>query len=40
MLCSEVIAVCSEIRTKQTQCEQHVEYLNIKLVVRKVTARL
>ena len=37
----EIIAVCSDIRTKHsTQGERHVEFLNVKnLVVRKVTAR-
>jgi hypothetical protein len=35
MLYREIIAVCSEIRTKHinTLCEQNVELLNVKLVV-------
>jgi hypothetical protein len=36
MLCSEIIAVCSQIRTKHinTLCGQNVEMLNVKLAVR------
>jgi hypothetical protein len=35
------VAVCYEIRRKHsTQSEYHVEFLNVKLVVRKETARL
>jgi len=32
MLCREIIAVCSEIRTKHinTLCEQNIEFFNIK----------
>ena len=39
MLYREIIAVCSEIHTKHTNtlCEQNVELLNVKLVVRIVT---
>jgi len=39
MLYREIIAVCSEINTKQTNtlCGQNVEFVNVKLVVRKVT---
>jgi hypothetical protein len=39
MLYSEIIAVCSEINTKQinTLCEQNVEFLNVKLAVHIVT---
>jgi len=39
MLYREIIAVCSEIRTKHinTVCGQNVELLNVKLVVRKLT---
>jgi len=35
MLCSEIIAVCSQIHTKHTNtlCGQNVEFLNVKLVV-------
>jgi hypothetical protein len=42
MLCGEIIAVCSEIHIKHinTLCGQNVELLNVKLAVRKVTARL
>ena len=35
------VAVCSDIRTKHSkQSERHVEFLNFKTCVRKVTARL
>jgi len=39
MLYREIIAVCSEIRTKHinTMCGQDVELLNVKLVVYIVT---
>ena len=41
MLCQVKVAVCSEIRTKHlTQSENHAHFFNIKLVVRKVIARL
>jgi len=42
MLCREIIAVCSEIRTKRinTMCGQNVELLNVKLVVHIVTTGL
>jgi hypothetical protein len=42
MLYREIIAVCSEIHTKHinTLRGQNVELLNVKLAVRKVTARL
>jgi hypothetical protein len=35
MLCKEIIAVCSEIRT---MCGQNAEFFNVKLVVQNVTA--
>ena len=40
MLYREIIAVCSQIHTKNTNtlCEQNVELLNVKLVVHIVTA--
>jgi len=35
------VAVCSEIRTKHSkQSEHHVEFLMVKLLVRKETARI
>ena len=39
MLYSELIAVCSQIRTKHinTLCGQNVELLNVKLVIHIVT---
>jgi len=39
MLCSEIIAVCSQIHTKHinTLCGQNVELVNGKLVVHIVT---
>ena len=42
MLCSEIIAVCSEIHTKHinTLCGQNVELLSFKLVVYIVTTEL
>ena len=42
MLYREIIAVCSQIRTKHTNtlCGQNVELLNVKLVVHIVTAGL
>jgi hypothetical protein len=41
MMYKGMIAVCSEIRTKHTtQSEQHIEFLNINLVVRNQTAGL
>jgi len=42
MLYREIIPVCSQIHTKHTntQCGQNVELLNVKLVVRIVTAGL
>jgi hypothetical protein len=42
MLYREIIAVCSQIRIKHvnTRCDQNAELLNVKLVVRKETARL
>jgi len=42
MLYREIIAVCSQIHTKNinTFCEQNVELLNVKLVVRTVTTGL
>jgi len=41
MLYREIIAVCSEIRTKHmnTLCGQNVELLNVKLAVYKDPAR-
>jgi len=40
MLCSEIIAVCSEIHIKHinTLCGQNGELLNVKLAVHIVTA--
>ena len=41
MMYKAKVAVCSEIHTKQsTQSERHVEFLNVKLVEQKETARL
>jgi hypothetical protein len=42
MLYSEIIAVCSQIHTRDINilCGQNVELLNVKLVVRIVTAGL
>jgi len=42
MVYREIIAVCSEIHTKHinTLCEQNVELLNAKLLVRIVTTGL
>jgi hypothetical protein len=42
MLCTEIMAVCAEIRKKfiNTPCGQNVELLNVKLAVRIVTTRL
>jgi len=42
MLYKEIIAVCSQIRTKRinTLCGQNVELLNVKLVVHIVTTEL
>ena len=42
MLYSEIVAVCSQIRTKHinTLCGQNAELLNVKLAVRTVTAGL
>ena len=42
MLYSEIIAVCSQIHTKHknTQCEQNVQLLNVKLAVHIVTTGL
>ena len=41
MMYKAKVAVCSEICTKHsTQSEHHVEFLNVKLVVRKKPARL
>ena len=42
MLYGEIIAVCSQIRTKHinTLCGQNVDLLNFNLSVRIVTARL
>jgi len=42
MLYREIIAVCSVIHTKHinTVCGQNVEFVNVKLVVRKVTTKL
>ena len=42
MLFREIIAVCSEIHTKHihTLCGKHVELLNVKLVVHRVTTGL
>jgi hypothetical protein len=42
MLCREIIAVFSEIRTKHinTLCGQNVELLDVKLAVRIVTTGL
>jgi len=39
MLYIEIIAVCSESRTENTNtlCGQNVELLNVKLAIRKVT---
>jgi len=39
MLYSEIIAVCSEIHTKHinTLCGQNVKFVNVELVVSKVT---
>ena len=37
MLYREIMAVCSEIHTKQTLCGQNVELLNVKLAVHIVT---
>ena len=39
MLYREIIVVCSEIHTKHinTFCGQNVEFVNVKLVVHKVT---
>ena len=40
MMYKAKVAVCSDIRTKHSsQSEYHVEFLNVKLMVRKVTAR-
>ena len=41
MMYKAKVAVCSDTHTKHsTQSEHHVEFLMLKLVVRKVTARL
>jgi len=42
MLYREIIAVCSQIHTKHTNilCGQNVEFVNVKLVVHKVTTGL
>jgi hypothetical protein len=42
MLYSEIIAVCSQIHSKHinTLCGQNAEFVNIKLVVPKLTAGL
>jgi hypothetical protein len=42
MLYSDIIAVCSEIRTKHinTLCGQNVEFVHVKLVVHIVTTGL
>jgi len=42
MLYREIIAVCSQIHTKDinTLCEQSVQLLHVKLVVHHVTGRL
>jgi len=42
MMFKAKVAVCSQIHTKRinTLCGQNVELLNVKLVVRKETARL
>ena len=40
MLYREIIAVCSQINTKQTQCGQNVELLHVKLAVHIVTTGL
>ena len=42
MLYREIIAVCSQIRTKHanTLCGQNVELLNVKLVVHIITTGL
>ena len=42
MLYAEIIAVCSQIHTKQmnTLCRQNVELLNVKLAVHIVTTGL
>jgi hypothetical protein len=39
MLCTEIIAVCSEIHTKHinTLCGQNVEFVIVKLLVHMVT---
>jgi hypothetical protein len=34
------VAVCSQINTKQIQCGQSVQLLNVKLLVHHVTSRL
>ena len=35
------VAVCSDVRTKHSvQIERHIGFFNVKLVVRKETARL
>jgi len=36
----EIIAVCSEIRTKLKLCGQNVEFFNVKLVVHIITTGL
>jgi len=40
MLCGEIVALCSESRTKHrgALCEQNVEILIVKLMVREVTS--
>jgi len=42
MLCSEIMAVCSQIHTKHinTVCGQNVELLDVKLAVHIVTTGL
>ena len=42
MLCTEIIAVCSQTHTKHvnTLCEQNVEVLSAKLMVHIVNTRL
>jgi len=42
MLCTEVIAVCSQIHTKHINilCGQNAELLNVKLVVHIITTGL
>ena len=42
MLYREIIAVCSQIHTKHinTVCGQNVEFVNVKLVVHKLTTGL